>query len=313
MIGGWMSTSTSQFGRVLVAVALNELDADTLSYAGMVCRAARTQRIYCSHVAPKLDIPAEVHRQFPQLAGETGEDVAEARVMEVVAAHLQAPPGAEIRYEIGEGTPLVPLLTAARKHGVDLLIAGRNPQQTWGGTLSERLARKAPCSVLIVPRGSRPSLKRLLVPVDFSERSGDALDTAIALSRAAGGVTIGCLHVYTVPSGYHRSGKTYEQFAAIMRGHAERDYQQFIAARDTSAVTLESHFILSDHPATAIQQAAELQNADLLVMGARGRTDSAAAMLGSVTERCLLAMRIPLLAVKRQGENMTLLRALLNL
>jgi nucleotide-binding universal stress UspA family protein len=71
--------------------------------------------------------------------------------------------------------------------------------------------------------------------------------------------------------------------------------------------------VLAERPARAIREAVDAQGADLVVMGARGRTDSAAVLLGSVTERVLLDTEVPLVAVKRKGANLTFLQAFLKL
>ena len=52
------------------------------------------------------------------------------------------------------------------------------------------------------------------------------------------------------------------------------------------------------------------QSCDLIVMATRGRSPSAAVLLGSETEHCLMATPIPLLAVKHFGARLSLLQAL---
>jgi hypothetical protein len=64
--------------------------------------------------------------------------------------------------------------------------------------------------------------------------------------------------------------------------------------------------------AHAIERVAEREQADLIVMGTRGRSRSAAILLGSVTEQTLIETRLPLLAVKHFGARMSVLQALLD-
>jgi len=49
-----------------------------------------------------------------------------------------------------------------------------------------------------------------------------------------------------------------------------------------------------------------------LLMGTRGRSPSAAVLLGSVTEHVLRLTRMPLLTVKHFGARLTFLRSLLD-
>ena len=55
---------------------------------------------------------------------------------------------------------------------------------------------------------------------------------------------------------------------------------------------------------------AEEQSAGLIVMGTRGRSRSAAVLLGSETEHVIMESRIPVLAVKRSGTRVKMLQAL---
>jgi hypothetical protein len=57
---------------------------------------------------------------------------------------------------------------------------------------------------------------------------------------------------------------------------------------------------------------AEREDADLIVMGTRGRSRSAAILLGSVTEETIRQTRIPLLAAKHFGARLGVLQALLD-
>ena len=55
----------------------------------------------------------------------------------------------------------------------------------------------------------------------------------------------------------------------------------------------------------------EQHEVDLIVMATRGRSRSAAILLGSVTEEMILATGVPLLAVKHFGARLGVLQAAL--
>ncbi len=64
--------------------------------------------------------------------------------------------------------------------------------------------------------------------------------------------------------------------------------------------------------AHTIGRVAQRQGADLIVMATRGRSRSAAILLGSVTEEMIIETRVPLLAVKHFGARLSVLQALLD-
>ena len=178
--------------------------------------------------------------------------------------------------------------------------------------LPERLARKAPCSVLIVPEKSKPEIKNILVGVDFSEHSVNAFEEAMAFAGAIPGSVIHCLHAFRVPMEYYKTGLSFAQFAADIEEHAQESYQELVNRFDLEGLDVRPLFVLDNQPSHAIRQAAKSCQADLIITGARGRSSPAAWVLGSVTEQLIWNADIPVLAVKRKGAGMSLLRALLS-
>jgi len=179
--------------------------------------------------------------------------------------------------------------------------------------LSERLVRKAPCSVLIVPEESDYEISRILVATDFSEHSVNAMDVAAAFASAAGNAEIVCLHIYQVPIGYYETGKSYHEFADIMKKNAEKEYAHFIQNIDTKGVTIRPIYKQSKKPVEAIKEVVKDEKIDLMSLGSRGRSASAAVLLGSITEHLICQCEVPIVAVKKKGDGMHFIEALLHL
>jgi len=138
----------------------------------------------------------------------------------------------------------------------------------------------------------------ILVPVDFSDHSKEALDTALQIAQLFGS-TIHLLHCYHIqtagvspygivlPSGY----------CADIRDAAEKRLSDWHAIVSKEGIKTES--ILSvDSPSSAINLAAGEIDADLIVMGTRGLAGLKHAMLGSVAERVVRLAPCPVLTVK---------------
>jgi nucleotide-binding universal stress UspA family protein len=231
----------------------------------------------------------------------------------LVEEHFKGCGDVDVAHEIAEGPKLAELLRLIKNKDIDLVLTGRQVDDTAACALAEKLARKATCSVLVCPDDSEPKIARILVPIDFAEPSEDAVDVAVAFASASGTATITCLHIYDVPIGYGKLGISYEEFAETMKSHAVRHYDRFIRDQNLKGIEAVPVFRLDSHPAKAIARVAEEQGVDLVVMGARGRGAGAGVLLGSVTERLLHSIRVPLVAVKKKGYGMTVLDALLRL
>ncbi len=267
------------FETLLVALSLREHDSTLVQYAGMLARRIRPQRILFAHVA----------------AGAGEAKAAERRMREAVRGEAEGFGGAELGYAVAEGTLLDALLDASRESEADLVLVGKGH----GAVQAERLARKAPCSVLVVPPGAPPTLRRILASVDFSAHAATAARTAAALAGAEAELHL--VHAYSAPGDN-------EALREAAKARAEEDYAAFL--RDADVPEARRHLRPADDAPAAIEaQAAEI-GADLIVIGTRGRSPGAAVLLGSVAEELVRDAATPLLAVKPKGATLRLLDAL---
>ncbi len=139
---------------------------------------------------------------------------------------------------------------------------------------------------------------RILVPVDFSGHSQEALDTAIQIAHAFRSkiYLLHCYHLQTagvapygivLPSGYY----------ADIREAAEKRLSEW--HERILKEGLEGESVLStDSPSLAITLAASEVEADLVVMGTRGLAGLKHVLLGSVAERVVRLAPCPVLTVK---------------
>jgi nucleotide-binding universal stress UspA family protein len=214
--------------------------------------------------------------------------------------------------KIVTGIPSEEVLAAATGEEPDLIVVGTRGKTGLAhvllGSTAERIIRAAPCPVLAVRAelhedekkgGSRhnPSgIQRILVPIDFSDCSLDALEYgALAAQRSTASIRI--LHVlepvsygldFTLP---HAAKRDHDRTAIIKR------------LTDLSA-TLTSSWLVSDFvisggsPADSILNAAVAHDADLIVMGTHGRRGLSRALFGSVAEFVLRKASCPVLTVR---------------
>lgn len=313
-----------RYKNLLVALSLNDQGESSIRYAGLISQLANSEKVTFAHVASSLDdIPKELKSEFPDIVQPSGE-LGKKRMEELVTKYFPSDHKTTIDYKILEGSPLIELLRMAKENDTDLVIMSKRVEPTDAGSLPEKMIRRVPCSVLLIPEGYKASFSNILVPTDFSENSTDAMDVAVAFASAKGIDEIHCLHVYNVPIGYYKTGKSFEQFAEIMKGHAEKNYKNFLQTevcqigsvcqiKDLKGITVTPIFMLEKKPAKAIEEVINNHDIDLLVIGARGRKAGAGVLLGSVTEHQIRTTTVPILAVKKKGTGMNLLDAILKL
>jgi nucleotide-binding universal stress UspA family protein len=281
----------------MVGLARTAADADLIRYAAMVARLGTANELRFVHVLPTPD-DLLVHDHDRALS----ELEAEAR------PHLSGlPASTRICFDVLKGPLFDRLLSFAAEQEADLLLLGHGRAHSGRRALARRLAMKAPCSIWIVPEGSSARLERFLVPVDFSEHAADTLEVAASLARLAGRPECLALHVY-----FNEAVVSYEGYEAVLRGQEQEAFKKFVAPLNTQGIKIVPMFVEGANPAHVINRVAEEQKVDLILMATRGRSRSAAILLGSITEATLMEAKVPLLVVKHFGAQLGLLQVLLD-
>lgn len=298
------------YNKLLIPLNLTALDDAAISYAAMVSTMTPSDKAHFLHVKRPSEVPKDILEEYPQLLNPELEDRMQ-RMKEVAGEKFHGHSETKVVFDIQEGKPLDILLEQIVEKDIDLVLLGRKADAKETRQLPIKLARKAPCSVLVVPEGTKYSISNILVPVDFSDFCANAVELAVNIAKANGQTTIHCLHVYNLPIGYSKTGKSEEEFSEIMLNNAKKSYERFISKIDLKGIEVKPIFMLHDKPAQAIQNVVNENQIDMLVLGTRGRNAGAGLLLGSVTENIILHTRVPILAVKKKGTGLSFLEVLL--
>ena len=132
------------------------------------------------------------------------------------------------------------------------------------------------------------------------------MEEAIKIARKYENMKIICQNVFTVPGGYHYSGKTYDEFAEIMKENAKKEYAQFMSNIDHEGIALEVVYSLdtNDNPVTDIIDFAQEHQPSAIIIGVKGRTSTTALFIGSRAEQLVqYNSKIPMMVVRPKGKN----------
>lgn len=305
-----------QIKKLIVCLDQSALDATLVRFASFISKVNQTKKIYFTNVIRNLNIPKDVLEEFPHLIDNMVEE-RKAQMKEVVEMNFGADENVEFSFVVKEGQLSKKILKLAHEKSVDMILVGRKVSLPGTGVVSQRLARRASCSLLIIPEKSEPKMEKLLVPSDFSDYSKDAMEEAIMIVEKYGGnAEIVCQNVFTVPSGYHFTGKSYQEFTAIMLMHAEINFKKFIRKIDTKGIKINPVYTQDedDDPVEDILAKAKEIEADSIIIGAKGRTAATALFIGSMAERLIqLNDEFPLLVTRPKGKNAGILDYILEI
>lgn len=293
---------------IMVAVALDQRDLSTMAHASYLVSRFAPETVYLIHA-----IEPSGREGAAQAAIGPAEDAPIREKLEGLAAAMSLPANVRVETVVAHGEAVPTLLKHAGKSSADLLVVGRSideraDESTRGAV---RVMRKIPCSLLIVPAGAPVEYDRVLVAVDYSGRSGEAMELAARVAEP--GSEIAALNVFAPPLGYHKLGQTFEHAAATMQSEAEREFQEWLPKVDLAGAACKPMFHVGEEVPDAIAESADEYDANLVVVASHGRTQPAALLLGHVADAVCRKVSRPMLCVKRKGEVVDLIRAIAQL
>lgn len=305
-----------QLKRILVCVDLSAMDEDVICYASEVSEIMEADTIYFLHVAKDLNLPEDIEKNYRDVLAPIDETI-KFQVEDTVKKYFSKHKNAKINIDVLEGNPTDMVIKYAKRKDVDLIVIGKHRGKEKPKIQFDKVVELSHCSVLYVPKGAEIKIESIVVAVDFSEYAKLALEQALHIKEDREAVNIYGLHIYQVPSGYHKTGKSYEEFAEIMKGHAQNDARKFFDKhKDIDKDACEMHYALTedDRIDDELNDFAINQKAGMLMIGSQGRTAAAAFLLGSVAEHILhYDNNIPVFVVKKKNENMGFLQALMKI
>jgi nucleotide-binding universal stress UspA family protein len=212
--------------------------------------------------------------------------------------------GVEARVSVVQADPFDGILRASAETGADLVVMGTHRKQVlrdiFIGTTIERVIREASCPVLMVNREVGVPYRTALAAVDMSAWSLNAVRTSIALGLPSGaGLTLIYAFEPLAKDKMVLAGLRQDTIADYVADERKRAHQEMVAF--LSGNGLEAY-----RASTRIEEGAAIEvitrtvaetRPDVLVMGTKGRTWLARALLGSVTEAVLRSLDVDILAV----------------
>ncbi|HJR76891.1 MAG TPA: universal stress protein [Nitrospiraceae bacterium] len=293
--------------RVLLATDFSHGAEQALSHALAIASSWKAEL----HILHVLEFLPGMNPEYPvnqmyleQLRNEAAHDMVaiETRVTQS---------GLPARTTIDVGVPSRRIEAVRAQTGASLIVMGTHGrtglEHVLVGSTAERVVRTASCPVLTVKaRGDAPSqatlpadalrFQRLLIPVDFSASSLEALEYGVQLAKHFG-ASVTLLHTLE-PVAYGLdftlgSGVEWRTQKAYVEGRLE-----ILRALCTSNGIKAEQVLKAGTPGDSIRDYAEQQPPDLVIMGTHGRRGISRILSGSVAETLLRLAPCPVLTVR---------------
>jgi nucleotide-binding universal stress UspA family protein len=293
--------------RILCPVDFSGHSRLALDYATALARWYEAE-VVAFHAYAVATVPATIGA-FPA-ATSVGLPLTREEILRDLDVFVRPVHAAQVpaRTIVTTGSAAHSILELAEKLPASLIVMGTHGasgfERLMLGSVTEKVLRKASCPVLVVPRhADAPSgkpivFRRILCAVDFSPCSRKAVSYALSLAEEAGGA-LTFLHVV---EGFDDEPVTTVHFnVPEYRQHLERAAAERLAELVPSETRTwcECRTVVRGGKAyREILQSAKAMEADLIVVGVRGRNAVDLALFGSTTNHVVRGAECPVLTVR---------------
>ncbi|MBS2000583.1 MAG: universal stress protein [Cyanobacteria bacterium SZAS LIN-5] len=208
-----------------------------------------------------------------------------------VKSNLEAR-GAAVTSEVVGGLAGMMIEQCALDSGCDMIAIsagthGRIEQFLMGSTAG-RVVNHAPCTVLILKHVPNVPIKNVLIAIDGSDAALNAATAAVRLfSLDERDVQVTLINVVSIKPMYKFIAPV--QFVAAIEDNLVMSGEASLAAAEKElselGVTRLDNILKNGEPADEIINAAKTLKADLIVLGAQGRSAVEKFLMGSVSQR----------------------------
>ena len=151
------------------------------------------------------------------------------------------------------------------------------------------------------------SIRRIMIPVDYSENSKVALAYGAEFALSFG-ASLDIVHVWDRPTYLtdavmvQRPGEAHKPLGELIRENAQHDMTEFLGQIQLPSGLSTSSRLISGEPASALLEELKKGEHDLVILSTHGRTGFAHLILGSIAERLVRMSPVPVLTVPLHGR-----------
>lgn len=294
-----------RFQKILAVLPQDHDSTALLGWSKLLAEASNAQGVDFIQCLPA---PLDV---FPPEENKDEEDDGEKAFAEKAATALA---GQSFQIEASNEPPLGPILHRLAGGDYDLVVVAA--QDFDGRALAERLARKSPVGVLVIPCSLAMAPRRILTAVDFSELSKLVVDwsQAFATLDTAGDCKMEAIHLTRIPSSARATmAISPDALKKIILDTEADNLEKYICEQAKEPNKWKRTLITGFSFGKELSQLGKSREGDLLVIGCQGRNALSVAVLGSQAAEIVRNAECPVLVVKQKNASLGFLRQLLGL
>lgn len=211
-------------------------------------------------------------------------------------------------------SPTNEIINYAAEHKPDLIVMGTHGRtgirRLIMGSVAEKIIRLSDCPTMTVRCGSDgkenpyPNYRSILLPVDFSATSVNALWRAAEMARSYGAI-LTLLHVAEPIdlSGYTNEGDgSEEDFLDSQLDYAEKALHEFTSNAPLEGIQVYTR-VVHGRPGRKIIEYADEEGIDLIIIPSLGKSGLERLLMGSTVNKVVHRANCPVMVLKKVGDS----------
>ncbi|MBN8587986.1 MAG: universal stress protein [Rhodothermia bacterium] len=301
--------------KLLLPIEFSEMSYLAASWSLGVARKLGIQEVHLVHVvqmnpsprisaiSERVQYGQEIRDSIPPSFMEPWESLTQQVIQE----------GFRLRIDVLEANDITNVLVSyAESHLIDLIALNTHARTGFAfeslGSVAKNLIRHAPCPVLTLRVGDQQlyntqSIQQILVPIDFSDRSKQAVRIARSLAERMGG-EITAFHVEPVAGETTQHSRWEREYNASHPNATQTPkLVDFLHAASGPRVTCHTAPLFGELVPATLQYLARYQH-DLIVIGTHEYRQDGFGFTQSMTERLIQLAPCPVLSFRPSSRSL---------
>ena len=280
--------------RIMVALDLSAMDAIVLSYVSYLTEVWKIEHIDFVHNIKQT----ELNDLFEDFVDDSIhlEEIIKKEITRKVQKKYTGNSSYKISVTSENYTESI-LSYFAKDNKIDLVILGQKSKLQGTGGMSLKLVNMLTCHMMLIPEKAMHKLDTILIPTDFTANSAKSFLLATHL-KEQNNSELKALNVFNIPSVFF---PYIDRVKAIdeTKKHLETKYKAFTKRFKLEEIPFK-HFYRKDLSVVdSIRKFARDNNANMIVMSAKGGNKLTSLFIGSITNDMLLQdFKMPVFIVK---------------
>ncbi len=287
---------------ILVCLDLTDIDHSLIQYASFLSKTLETDKIIFIHAIQAYDLPDKSSKKFPDLHSSLSKTI-EEEINSVVSDHFKRKVKTEVITKIEDEDASQVILDFIEKENIDLTLIGQKLGEDREGHYGHKIASSARSDLMLIPEEPELNISKILCAIDLSEYSQKAFRRSRDIAKATQSEMV-IQYIFDVSRSYFPAATV--KSSTNLEKSFRKKFKKFLKKFDLKTEDVRYRYAINEtlkSQAEKLYQAAEEEQANLIILGAKGQTDSVTSLLGNITENLRrMEKEIPVMVMKNLGK-----------